>query len=226
VLACDVEAKLRRMSASTIDRLLAEEKKKLCLKGRATTRPGSLLKSNIPIRTDTDWDEGVPGFVEMDTVAHCATTTRGQYSVTLDVTDIATTWSEQRACFNKAEKHVFAEVKEIRARMPFEIRGMDSDSGSEFINDEMYRYCKRENILFTRGRPYKKNDGCHIEQKNWSIVRQTIGYERFETQEECDILNEIYDRLRLLTNFFMPSQKLIFKGRDGGRASSADLMRL
>jgi hypothetical protein len=212
-----VEAKLRRMSASTIDRLLADEKKKMCLKGRATTKPGSLLKSNIPIRTGTDWDEGCPGFVEMDTVAHCATTVRGQYVVTLDVTDIETTWSEQRACFNKAEKHVFAGVKEIRARMPFKIEGMDSDSGGEFINDEMYRYCKKENILFTRGRPYRKNDGCHIEQKNWSIVRQTIGYGRFETQEECDILNEIYDRLRLLTNFFMPSQKLVFKGRDGGR---------
>jgi hypothetical protein len=213
----DVEAKLRRMSASTIDRILAGEKKKMCLKGRATTKPGSLLKSKIPIRTGTEWDEGMPGFVEMDTVAHCGTTTRGQYVVTLDVTDIQTCWSEQRACLNKAEKHVFAEVKEIRTRMPFKVKGMDSDSGSEFINDEMYRYCKREDIVFTRGRPYKKNDGCHVEQKNWSIVRQTIGYGRFETPEECTILNEIYDRLRLLTNFFMPSQKLIFKGRVGAR---------
>ncbi|MDR1013387.1 MAG: ISNCY family transposase, partial [Coriobacteriales bacterium] len=147
VLACDVEAKLRRMSASAIDRLLACEKKELCLKGRATTKPGSLLKSNVPIRTGTDWDEGAPGFVETGTAAHCATATRGQHSVTLDVTDMATTWSEQRACFNKAEKHVFAEAKETRARMPLEIKGTGSDSGSEFINGEMYRYCKRENIL-------------------------------------------------------------------------------
>ena len=213
----DMEAKLRRMSASTIDRLLAAQREKMCLKGRATTKPGSLLKANIPIRTGTDWDEGMAGFVEMDTVAHCKDTTRGQYVVTLDVTDIHTCWSEQRACLNKAEKHVFAEVKEIRARIPFKVRGMDTDSGSEFINDEMYRYCQKEDILFTRGRPYKKNDGCHIEQKNWSIVRQTVGYGRFETKAECDMLNKIYDRLRLLTNFFMPSQKLIFKGRDGGR---------
>jgi hypothetical protein len=217
MLDVEVEAKLRRMSASTIDRLLVCEKKKMCLKGRATTKPGSLLKSKIPIRTGTEWNEGMPGFVEMDTVAHCGDTVRGQYVVSLDVTDIETTWSEQRACFNKAEKHVFAEVKEIRARIPFKVKGMDSDSGSEFINNEMYRYCKKEGILFTRGRPYKKNDGCHVEQKNWSIIRQTIGYGRFETQAECDILNEIYDRLRLLTNIIMPSQKLIFKGRDGGR---------
>ena len=209
--------KLRAMSASTIDRLLAVQRKKMNLKGRSTTRPGTLLKSRIPIRTGTDWDERRPGFVEMDTVAHCGDSTRGQYVVTLDVTDIETTWSEQRAALNKAQAHVFPEVKEIRRRLPFDLLGIDSDGGGEFINDEMYRFCKAENILFTRGRPYRKNDGCHIEQKNWSIVRQSVGYGRFETREECDLLNMVYDRLRLLTNFFMPSQKLVGKGRDGGR---------
>jgi hypothetical protein len=213
----DVIGKLNEMSAATIDRLLAVQKKKMGLKGRSTTKPGTLLKKNIPIRTGTDWDEHMPGFVEMDTVAHCGESAKGQFCVTLDVTDIETTWSEQRACLNKAQAHVFPEVKEIRARFPFDIKGIDSDGGGEFINDEMYRYCKKENLLFTRGRPYKKNDGCYIEQKNWSIVRQTTGYGRFETQRECDLLNEIYDRLRLLTNFFMPSQKLIAKGRDGAR---------
>lgn len=186
-------------------------------KGRATTKPGSLLKNKIPIRTGTDWDESLPGFVEMDTVAHCANSVRGQYVVTLDVTDIETCWSEQRACLNKADKHVFPEIKECRSRLPFPLLGIDSDSGSEFINDKLYRYCKDEKITFTRGRPYRKNDGCHVEQKNWSIVRQTVGYGRFETKEECEYLNDIYDRLRLLTNFFMPSQKLVVKERDGGR---------
>jgi hypothetical protein len=187
------------------------------LKGRATTKPGTLLKKDIPIRTGTDWNEHMPGFVEMDTVSHCADSAKGQFIVTLDVTDIETTWSEQRACLNKAQAHVFPQVKEIRARFPFEIKGIDTDGGGEFINDEMYRYCMTEKIMFTRGRSYKKNDGCHIEQKNWSIVRQTVGYGRFETQKECELLNEVYDRLRLLTNFFMPSQKLIAKSRDGAR---------
>ena len=209
--------KLKSMSASTIDRLLAVQRKKMNLKGRSTTKPGTLLKSQIPVRTGTDWDDARPGFVEMDTVAHCGDSTRGQYIVTLDVTDIETCWSEQRAALNKAQAHVFPEVREIRFRLPFDLLGVDSDGGSEFINDEMYRFCKTENILFTRGRPYKKNDGCHIEQKNWSIVRQTVGYARFETQSQCDVLNMIYDCLRLLTNFYMPSQKLVSKDRDGAR---------
>jgi len=189
----------------------------MCPKGRATTKPGSLLKSQIPIRTGTEWDEKRPGYVEMDTVAHCGVSTRGQYVVTLDVTDIDTCWSEQRAALNKAGKYIYAEFKKIRAQLPFTLYGIDCDSGAEFINGLMFRYCKDESITFTRGRPYKKNDGCHVEQKNWSIVRQTIGYGRFETERECTLLNMIYDKLRLLTNFFMPSQKLIAKQRDGGR---------
>ena len=215
--APDVIEKLNTMSASTIDRMLAVQRKKMCLKGRSTTKPGTLLKHDIPIRRGTDWDEDKPGFVEMDTVSHCGESTRGQYVVTLDVTDIKTCWTEQRACINKAQKHVFAEVKEIRARLPFELLGIDSDGGGEFINDQMYRYCKTEELVFTRGRPYKKNDGCHIEQKNWTCVRQAVGYGRFETKEEHDLLNMIYDYLRLINNFFMPSQKLVTKERDGAR---------
>jgi hypothetical protein len=216
-LTPDVEAKLKKMSASTIDRLLASRRKAMCLKGRSGTKPGSLLKRDIPIRTGTEWDEDMVGFVEMDTVLHCGKTTRGQYCVSLDVTDIKTCWTEQHAALNKAQAHVFAAIKECRARMPFVLLGIDTDGGSEFINNEMYRYCKAEHITFTRGRSYKKNDGAHIEQKNWSIIRQTIGYGRFETQTECDLLNAVYDRLRLLTNFFMPSQKLTSKKRDGAR---------
>lgn len=213
----EIEEKLRKMSASTIDRLLSVQRKKMCPKGRSTTKPGTLLKHDIPIRLGTEWQEDMPGFVEMDTVAHCGTTAKGQYVVSLDVVDIKTLWAEQRACFNKAQVHVFREVKEVRGRLPFELKGIDTDCGGEFINDQMHRYCKQENLTFTRGRPYRKNDGCHIEEKNWSIIRRTIGYARFETQAECDLLNMIYDYLRLLTNFFMPSQKLESKRRDGGR---------
>ena len=211
------EGKLRTISASTIDRLLYAQRRQMCPKGRATTKPGSLLKSHIPIRTGSEWNEKRPGYVEMDTVAHCGESTRGQYVVTLDVTDVETCWTEQRAALNKAAKHVYAEFKKIRTQFPFTLYGIDCDSGAEFINGLMYRYCIDEGITFTRGRPYKKNDGCHVEQKNWSIVRQTIGYGRFETERECTLLNMIYDSLRLLTNFFMPSQKLIAKERDGGR---------
>jgi hypothetical protein len=148
VLTPDVEAKLKKMSASTIDRLLAPRRKAMCLKGRCGTKPGSLLKRDIPIRTGTEWDEDMPGFVEMDTVLHCGKTTRGQYCVSLDVTDIKTCWTEQRAALNKAQAHVFPAVRECRARMPFPVFGMDTDGGGEFINDEMYRsYCE---VMFVR----------------------------------------------------------------------------
>src|SRR5450756_2146699 len=160
---------------------------------------------------DSEWDDNRPGFVEMDLVAHCGDSTRGMYANTLDVTDIATGWSEQAAVVNKAQVHVFAAFQQLRSRFPFPLLGVDSDNGSEFINSEMLRYCIQENLVFTRSRPYKKNDGCHIEQKNWSIVRQIAGYGRFETQAETDLLNRIFGLVRLHNNFFMPSVKLVGK---------------
>jgi len=139
----------------------------------------------------------------------------GDYLNTLSVIDIKTCWCETRAVLNKAQKHVFEALKVIRERLPFPLLGIDSDNGSEFINDEMMRYCNSEKLTFTRSRPYRKNDNCHIEQKNWSIVRQNIGYGRFETKESVDILNELYEALRLHTNFFMPCMRLIDKKRNG-----------
>ena len=207
--------KLRRMSPATIDRLLTDKRKALSPYGRSTTKPGSLLKRQIPVRMGSEWDENRPGFVEMDLVAHCGGTTKGMYVNTLDITDIATGWSEQAAVVNKAQVHVFAAFQQLRSRFPFPLLGVDSDNGSEFINDEMLRYCTQQNLVFTRSRPYKKNDGCHIEQKNWSIVRQIAGYGRFETQVETDLLNRIFGLVRLHNNFFMPSVKLVGKERDG-----------
>jgi hypothetical protein len=220
-LHCDpgVIDKLRRMSPATIDRLLTDKRKALSPHGRATTKPGSLLKSQIPIRMGSEWDDTRPGFVEMDLVAHCGDSTRGMYANTLDVTDIATGWSEQAAVVNKAQVHVFAAFQLLRSRFPFPLLGVDSDNGSEFINQEMLRYCIQENLVFTRSRPYKKNDGCHIEQKNWSIVRQIAGYGRFETQAETDLLNRIFELVRLHNNFFMPSVKLVGKVRDGAHVT-------
>lgn len=215
----DVLDKLRRMSPATIDRLLSVKRKEISPHGRTTTKPGSLLKSQIPIRMGSEWDDNRPGFVEMDLVAHCGDSTRGMYANTLDVTDIATGWSEQAAVVNKAQVHVFAAFQQLRSRFPFPLLGVDSDNGSEFINSEMLRYCIQENLVFTRSRPYKKNDGCHIEQKNWSIVRQIAGYGRFETQTETDLLNRIFGLVRLHNNFFMPSVKLIGKVRDGSHVT-------
>lgn len=220
-LTCSEEEimQLSMMSASTIDRLLRPKRKDMAIKGRSLTKPGTLLKSQIPIRLGNEWDDGKAGFVEIDLVAHCGSSTRGDYLNTLDMIDIETCWCETQAVLNKAQRHVFAALKDIRERLPFPLLGIDSDNGSEFINAEFLRYCKSENLLFTRSRPNRKNDGCHVEQKNWSIVRQNVGYGRFETQGEVDILNELYSKLRLHTNFFMPSMKLLEKERHGSRIS-------
>lgn len=213
----ETKEKLLRVSASTIDRLLARERKGLQIKGRATTKPGTLLKREIPVRVGTQWDDAVPGYVEIDLVAHCGETTAGDYANTLNATDISTCWTETRAVVNKAQRHVFAGLMHIKGELPFPLRGIDSDNGSEFINDHLYRYCKKEGIMFTRSRPYTKNDGCHVEQKNWSIVRQHIGYDRYEGEAAVQLLNEYYGILRLYTNFFQPSTKLVSKERVGAR---------
>lgn len=216
-LCCSAEAieLLEKMSSSTIERLLRPERQKMTIHGRTTTKPGTLLKSQIPVRLGNEWDDGKAGFEEIDLVAHCGDSTRGDYANTLDMTDIETGWCETRAVLNKAQKHVFEALKYIQADLPFPLRGIDSDNGSEFINDQLLRYCRDENLVFTRSRPNRKNDSCHVEQKNWSVVRQNVGYGRFETQEEVDILNELYSRLRLHINFFMPSMKLVDKERRG-----------
>ena len=218
-LACsdDIKAKLIAVSPATIDRLLQPERMKHNLKGRSTTKPGTLLKSQIPIRLGNEWDDTRPGFIEIDLVAHCGENARGEYINTLDTIDIATGWNETQAVINKAQKHVFEALKMIRTRIPFALLGIDSDNGSEFINSEILRWCMKENLTFTRSRPNKKNDSCHVEEKNWSIVRRNVGYKRFEGLAKLDLLNKLYELLRLHTNFFMPSVKLESKIRDGGR---------
>jgi len=182
----ETKEKILKISASTIDRLLFKERAKLRLKGRARTKPGTLLKNQIPIRTFADWDENKPGFVEVDLVSHDGGNPRGDYVHTLDVTDVYTGWT-------------------------------DSDNGSEFINAHLLRFCKQEKITFTRTRPYRKNDNCFVEQKNYSIVRKAVGYYRYETKKELEILNELYKVLRLYTNFFQPVMKLVEKTRVGSK---------
>ena len=215
----EVRAKLLAISASTIDRLLAPDRARLSLSGRPGTKPGTLLKHQIPIKTFSEWNDTVPGFVEIDLVGHEGGVLRGEYCQTLDVTDVASGWTETRAVKNKAQVHVFAAIKEIREALPFPLLGIDSDNGSEFINHEFHRYCEEKRITFTRSRAHRKNDGCYVEQKNWSVVRRNVGYARFDTPEELAVLNELYAQLREHTNYFMPSAKLLSKTRDGAKVT-------
>ena len=209
------KALLLQISAATIDRRLKAARSKLPQRGRTTTKPGSLLKGVIPVRTFADWDEDEPGFVEMDLVAHCGETTAGQYLNTLCVTDIATGWTEPVAVANKGQKATFVGIQTMRQRLPFPLLGIDSDNGPEFINDHLHRYCLKERLTFTRSRPYKKNDQAHVEQKNWTTVRQWVGYDRYESPEALALLELIYADLRLFINFFQPVMKLLEKKRVG-----------
>jgi hypothetical protein len=215
----DTAALLAGMSAATIDRRLAPERKRHQLKGRSRTKPGTLLKSQIPVRTWADWDDAQPGFVEIDLVSHDGGNAAGEHAWTLTVTDIATGWTESRSVPNKARKWVLAALDEIAAVMPFPILGVDSDNGSEFINAHLLAWCEKRQITFTRSRPGNKNDGCHVEQKNWAIVRIVVGYHRYDTKAELLLLNKIWELQSQLTNYFYPQQKLVFKTRVGAKVS-------
>jgi len=215
----EVYEKLLRASASTIDRLLAPERRKYTLKSRSRTKPGTLLKHQIPVRTFSQWDDTSAGFLEVDLVGHDGGSSAGDYCQTLDATDVATTWSEQVAVRNKAQGYVFAALRQVRGRLPFELRGLDSDNGSEFINDQLTRYCSKEGITFTRSRAGRKNDNCYVEQKNWSVVRRFAGYARFEGDTACRVLNGLYRVLRDYSNYFLPTMKCVEKTRDGSRVT-------
>jgi hypothetical protein len=209
--------KLNRISAASIDRILKPERKKYQIKGRSHTKPGTHLKHEIPIRTFADWDNTRPGFMEIDLVGHEGGNASGDFCFTLTATDIATEWTEVRAIRNKAQIWTVAALDEISQVLPFPMIGVDSDNGSEFINAHLLKYCKKNKITFTRSRPYHKNDGCFVEQKNDIVVRRTAGYLRYDTDEELGILNEMYESVRLWINFFNPSQKLISKVREGSK---------
>ena len=206
----DTKELLLKISSASIDRCLrpVRIKSSHCL---STTKPGSLLKNLIPVRTFTEWNEERPGFMEIDLVAHCGNTTEGQYLNTLTCTDICSGWTDVTALPHRSQEAVSKAIHRMRQRLPFPVLGIDSDNGSEFINDLLYRYCLDEKITFTRSRPYKKNDQAHVEQKNWSVVRHTVGYDRWETEQELVLLENVYDDLRFYINFFQPSFKLIGK---------------
>lgn len=213
-LSNHVQTQLLAVSGATIDRLLEPTRnqfpKRLC-----GTKPGSLLKKHIPIKTD-QWDEKKPGFVEADLVAHCGTTLLGDFIWSLTLTDIYSGWTENRAVWNKGATGVIDQIHDIENNLPFEILGFDCDNGSEFLNQYLIRYFQKRPIpvQFTRSRPYHSNDNAHVEQKNWTHVRQLFGYHRIEDKTLLDKMNSLYkNESSLLHNYFYPATKLIDKRR-------------
>ncbi|PSR28836.1 MAG: integrase [Sulfobacillus benefaciens] len=213
-----VKHQLLAMSAASIDRFLAAERRRLEVKGRSGTKPGTLLKHQIPVRTWAEWDDATqPGFLEIDLVSHDGGAARGDFAWTLDMVDILTGWTETAAVPNKARKWILTALDAHRGQFPFPIRGIDSDNGSEFINHHLLTWCEDHHFTFTRSRAYHKNDGCYVEQKNWTVIRRYVGYVRYTGAEQVGWLNELYATLRLYTNFFQPLQKAVAKERRGAR---------
>ncbi len=215
----NITEKLREISPATIDRLMASDRAKCNKIGLATTKPGSIIKKHIPIKTN-QWDERIPGFLEADTVAHCGNSMAGMFVFTLNCVDIASGWIEQRAVWGKGETGVKNAMESIENALPFPILGFDCDNGSEFLNWHLIKFFtdRKRPVQFTRSRPYHKNDNAHIENKNWTNVRQYIGYERFEDARLVDLLNDLYqNEWTDYFNFFIPSVKLIEKKRIGSK---------
>ncbi len=217
-LPADVRTRLLSISPATVDRLLRPEREKVKL-GVTTTRPGNLLKHQIKVRTFADWDDVVPGFLEADLVAHCGGNTNGAFLNTLTLVDIATGWLECMPLLRKSANDVIDGLRVADELLPFAIQGIDTDCGSEFINYDLLDYCEDRLITFTRARTHRKNDQAHVEEKNGSVVRRLVGYDRFEGRKAWEALAELYRMLRKYVNFFQPSLKLIKKERCGAKVS-------
>jgi len=210
----EIRQKLAEISLGLVKEVLSKTKHRSLVRIGGTTKPGSLLKHQIAIRYGR-WDEMAPGWCETDTVAHCGDTAAGSYISSLDVIDICSGWSEQSAILNKGEIAVTLAMDDIKNRLPFKLLGLDPDNGAEFINWSLFNYRKKNEVTLTRSRPYHKNDNAHIEQKNWTAIRQLVGYSRFETEEQLNILNDLYaNEWRLYLNFFQPTMKLKEKIKD------------
>jgi hypothetical protein len=218
-LSAEVTKALLGISPATIDRILSPIRFHYTKRGRSTTKPGTLIRKHIPIKTN-QWNEAKPGFLEADTVAHCGDSTAGMYVNTIDFVDIATGWTEQRAVWGKGEGGVLEQIKNIEKILPFPILGFDCDNGGEFLNYHLLRHFteRKHPVQFTRSRAYHKDDNAHIEQKNWTHIRQWLGYDRLDNPNIVSLLNNLYTReWRLFHNFFCPSVKLIAKKRIGSK---------
>jgi len=218
IIISDADAHLlKQMSPATIDRKIKRVKHQHTKKGFTTTKPGTLLKSQIQIRL-TEWDTSKVGYQEVDLVAHGGGNSSGHFAYTVSLTEIATGWWEGEVIMGKGQRFTFEALKRMRERTPYDWRGLDSDNGSEFINHTLLKYTQDESLEFTRSRPNHKNDNAYVEQKNWTHVRQVVGYARYDTDEEIEIMNRLYrHELRLYKNFFQPIMKLKKKNRVGGK---------
>ncbi len=213
----EVERQILRISARQVDRRLRERKRRLKRQRYGGTRPGLLLKHQIAVRTEA-WDVRVPGYTEVDLVSHSGNRATGEFAYSLNLTDLDTTWTETRAVLGKGEAGVLAAFDELVASLPFRLLGIDSDNGSEFINWQVGRWCARHDVHFTRSRPYKKDDNAHIEQKNWTHVRKLLAWDRYDTPQAVEAINDLYrNELRLWMNLFQPSVKLLRKVRVGSK---------
>lgn len=215
MLDAQTRQELLQMSPATVDRLLQPARRAARPHGLSTTKPGTLLKRSIPVRTFAQWDDARPGFVEVDLVAHCGTTTRGEFLHTLTMVDVRTRWTEFEPLINRSQRGVIMAIDACGARLPYPLQGLDSDNGAEFINQNLKRYCEERRITFTRCRPYRKNDQAYVEQKNWSVIRQVVGYDRYEGMAAYQALQALYEPLRRYVNFFQPVMTLRSKERDG-----------
>ena len=213
----EMERQLLRMSARQMDRRLKAQKTQRRRRIYGRTKPGYLLKHHIPVKTDR-WDVATPGFTEVDLVSHSGNSASGEFAHTLNVTDSHSTWTESRAVLGRGEEAVQRALNEIAGVLPFTLLGVDSDNGSEFINWHLKSWCERKQIQLTRGRPYKKDDNAHIEQKNWTHVRKLLGWDRYDTPEAVEAINHLYrNELRLWLNLYLPSVKLLKKMRVGSK---------
>ena len=218
-LDADTRTLLLSISAATADRLLRRARRGERPHGLSTTKPGTLLKHAIPVRTFAQWDDAQAGFVEVDLVAHCGDTTRGEYLNSLNMVDVKTRWNEFVPLINRSQAAVTAGIDQCRSRLPYPLRGLDSDNGPEFINQDLKRYCEQGQITFTRCRPYHKNDQAYVEQKNWTVIRQMVGYDRYEGIEAYAALTALHESLRLYVNFFQPVMVLTHKERHGAKVT-------
>lgn len=212
-----VERQLLAISPRTMDRRLQAKKTRWRRRLYGRTKPGTLLKHHIPIKTDR-WEVTTPGFTETDLVAHSGNAADGEFVYSLNLTDIHSTWVETYAVLGRGQTGVLQAVDEIAEHLPFPLQGLDTDNGSEFINHHLFRYCQDRGIQFTRGRPYKKDDNAHVEQKNWTHVRKLLGWDRYDSLQAREAINDLYrNELRLMMNLFLPSVKLVRKVRVGSR---------
>lgn len=212
-----LQALLEAMSPATMYRLLKPFRQKGLRRNFSTTAAGAMLKGSIPLRTFSDWNEQRPGFLEIDLVAHCGDTTEGFYLNTLTAVDILTGWTECEAVWGKTQHEVQSAIHRIARRVPFPVLGLDSDNGSEFINQQLYTYCQKNKITFTRSRPYKKNDSAHVEQKNGQVVRRLVGYDRYSSRPALEALARLHGVVRLYGNYLQPAMKLLSKSRNGAK---------